>query len=234
MGGLNGRKCITGVAWTPAEDALLRRWAPRRGGSRRLRALLPARTTCAIEGRIMRLGVQRRKRHWTAADDAYLRREWGDTGLRTLARHLRRCPDAVYRRASDLGLHLGTPQGCESVTAAVARTGYAHPELRRLLAAAGVAVRQVAVARTGRERYVHRYVEPDAVDAAVAAWERSEVLTAAARRRGVARASLIAWLRAAGVVRPTRAVFWRVDSATVDRVVAQHRPAAAVDARRAA
>lgn len=61
---------------------------------------------------------------------------------------------------------------------------------------------------------------PEEVDAAAEAWRSTETLCAAARRVGVERHALREWLLAAGV-KPHGPRMWRVERATVDRVVSE-------------
>lgn len=139
------------LRWTAEEDAALRRLYPRKSSRAQLRALLPHRTRRAMCERARALGLCVAGRRWTADDDAYLAREWGDVGLKTLKAKLRRSSVAIYRRAITLGLAAAT-QGHPSLDEVARRMGYTRPALRKILAAEGVVIRHQLGAQAPEER----------------------------------------------------------------------------------
>lgn len=227
---------MSGRPWTPEEDAALRRVyglvLPRhRRGSTLLRAL-PGRTLGAIRNRVQDLGLRAGScRPWTPQDDAYLRREWGDTGLRQMALRLRRTKTAVLLRSKRLGLahgHNGIPAGYASIAEVCRRTGYCDVVVRRVLAEAGVSIYRVDSLRAEfklRRVFVDRDDAEEALRAYDATLHETETVADAARRHGVHRDMLTRWLEDAGLRRPAgRGHAVRLLSVDIDRVVAQHRP----------
>ena len=171
--------------WTAAEDDCLRE-AYLQGGIDLARRALPGRSVVSLYHRARRLGLSRRRR-WTRGDDLTLEALWGE-GLRLtgIAKALGRTPATVYWRAQKLGLPLGVPDGFEYLSKAAERTGFTTGQLARLMRAAGKKIR-TALARTAAlpaSRRMH-FVWPEDVDAAVAAWARTETPQEAARRLGI-------------------------------------------------
>lgn len=218
-----------GPSWTPEQDATVR--AHYRRWPVEVVAGAVGRAISAVRKRAIVLGVAKR-RAWTAADDRRLALLWEcPDSLRSIAAALRRTEKTTYWRVQQLGLALGPPQGYEYLTAAADRTGYETEQLRRILDWASVKIRPVR-ARPSRRRGAHTgtrrrmfFVEIDAVDEAIAKWHRTENVAAAARDRGIGGDVLRAWLRLAGVPDEKRArkQHWRVESAVIDRVVAERR-----------
>jgi len=213
--------------WTATEIAFLRDHYLVDGATRIARDL--DRTFSSVANRARRLGLLR-KRRWTRGDDLKLELLWDTTTLRGLSKKLGRTQATIYARAQKLGLGLGCPNGFEYLTAAAERTGFDTGQLRVVLRAAGVKVR-VAMARPGprQSKRKYHYVPPEAVDEAVALWNRSETIESAARRHGVCGDSIRRWLdeaRAAGASIPAeptqRKARWRLPSDLIDRVVAEH------------
>ena len=166
-----------------------------------------------------------RCRPWTPHEERYLTREWGERGVATIARKLRRTPVAVYSRARTLGLPCGVVQGHESFTAACRRTGFMRAQLRRILTSAHLPPRPVMgrPRANAKGRFLCTMVSPDDVDAAIAHWNATEVVALAAAARGVAGSTLRRWLKVAGHVPPRRGTTWRVATVTIDRVVKAQR-----------
>jgi len=172
---------------------------------------------------------QRYYRRWTSRDDRSLRLSWGSAPLAVLARELGRTPLSTYWRARTLGLTAGPPHGYEMLSAAARRAGYATTTLRKILRAADVTL-HVAIGRpTGADRHFH-YVDPIAVDDAVAAWLRLAPLEQVARDIGVGSEKLRRGLVRAGYKRPRRKLPWRVDPAIAAELVARDRALASVAA----
>lgn len=124
---------------------------------------------------------------WAKSEEDHITWNWSTTPIETIAAHLARSVDSVYRRAVlSLGLQGGCPNGCEYLTNAAARTGFTRESLKQILKHHGTRTYkpQTKAANSGsRERWVH----PDAVDAAVKWWLDRETVTAAAARLGVSR-----------------------------------------------
>jgi hypothetical protein len=216
--------------WTAAEDAVLRR--EYRGNPAAFVARLPGRSAKAIQVRAVALGVTVPTR-WSPTEDAILRREWHDVGARTLKGKLPgRTWHAIRGRAILLGLPLGIPQGCETVWAAAARTGFSYDGLEQVLAWAGVRLRYAYPAENRGVftpgKHAHRFAERDEVDEAVRRWLRSEHLAPAARERGIHPETLRAWLAAEGLVPPVRGPGerrsrLRILTEDIERVIAARR-----------
>lgn len=119
---------------------------------------------------------------------------WGHHGLDVIAQRLLRTPDAVYRRAGDLGLGLGCPQGFEYLSNAAKRAGYCVATMRKILVAMNVPMHRT-ISTPQSPDPIERFVEPCAVDDAVARWVSMETVAHAARRLGIPRPRLAYWLR---------------------------------------
>lgn len=223
-------------AWTPEEDAALRRTYERTmPANRRVRALLravPGRSLSGIRNRARDLGLRPGScRPWTAEENAYLMREWGDTGLRVMCARLRRTRAAVCHRARDLGLRTGpggVPAGYLSVSALSRRSGYPPRRVQRVLAEANVRLYQT----DGLEpaRFYHKlYADADDALEALEAYDRwlreTETPSEAARRHGLYQVTLYGWLEDAGLARRVgRGQALRLPVADIDRVVAERLP----------
>lgn len=215
-----GRPDLVARAWRPEEDAVVREHYAELGATA-VAARLTGRTVFAVQIRAGRLGVKHVPR-WTRSQDLKLQDLW-ESGQRlvSMARELGRSPRAVSLRARELGLGIVAPAGYETLTAAVVRTGFnTSYQLRRVLRWAGVPLH---VSRSFAPRRVYRrhFVCPEDVDAAVAAWMRSESASGAARRVRCTRRTLLKRLERAGVEKGrARSKFWRLDPADVDRAMA--------------
>lgn len=208
------------LPWTPAEDARLREVWPD-GGTPAALAALPDRTQSGIYGRVRALGILRQP-PWTAAQDKLLAWHWGSRRLPGLAEMLGRSPNAVARRAHELGLPTKKIPGHETLRDAAKRLGFSRTGLRSLLAYAGVYMTPAAtVARKATRR---RTIDQLDADAAVARWMASENLTHAAEARGVDPKVLKRWMREAGYKPPRTHGHWRLPTADIDAVVAARRP----------
>jgi hypothetical protein len=170
-----------------------------------------------------------RRPRWTAAEDAFLRREWGELCWRELRRQLHRvllatlpagvAPKTVPRRSrlaicgrvATLGLELGIPQGFVSVSSAAETLGYHHRQFLALLRRQGVRVRPHWTAapshyrqKTDRRPSPWCLVDLDEAREAVlrdlAEQAQTETVLGAARRRDVPHVWLWRRLRAAGLL----------------------------------
>lgn len=96
---------MRGVAWTPEEDAILRKWAGD-VSAERLTERLPGRTAKAIRCRATLLELQLRspKRLWTTTQDKKLREMAGKFPASEIARVIGRTQKAVNYRIKALGL----------------------------------------------------------------------------------------------------------------------------------
>lgn len=210
--------------WTSREDATLRTTYAA-GGIKAAERALPSRSKAALFHRAQRLGLKRRLR-WTPDDDARLTKLWGTMTLRKIAKTISRTEITTYWRAQKIGLQLGCQQGHEYLLHAAKRTGYCSKQLREILKAGGVKLhRSMARPNDGATRF--HTIDPIDVDDAVAKWLASEVVTAAARARGIVGETLHHWLLAArvrGVAVPDQPAQakcrWRVPTAVIDEVVA--------------
>lgn len=112
----------------------------------------------------------RRKRGWTPAEVAYLRREWGTLWPHMIAINLSRSPVAILSKAKGLGL--GDPnQGRESLRALARRSGYAISTLQKAAACAGVHLHRYfrrSVGGTRHNRQLGRLSSWYSVDGAAA------------------------------------------------------------------
>lgn len=215
---------VNGKPWMKAEDDVLRAVYPRRGRSSRnpwakLCRVLPGRTRVAIKVRARKIGLHR-SLVWTAAEDAYLRREWGEVGRRTVEAALpTRTWSAIVQRVNDLGLST-IPQGWVTLSEACRRTGYDFKQLHVIIAwtnaqekarlracgsnsdphALGVRTRQHTATWSGRaSKQPWVWVEWDALEAAIARWLKTERAADAARRLGLRYMTLLHWLEEDGL-----------------------------------
>jgi hypothetical protein len=193
---------VSGRPWTREEEDILRAKYPRCRHARELRRHLPGRTAVAIQEHGRRVLGLRTRRRWTNPERAALRKLWHDVGQRALRERLGGRPwTEIRREAKRLGLPMGIPQGYEFLTAAAERTGFSRSTLERMLAWAGVQVHR-HYGWTGPVKFRQRYVEPEAVDEAVAKWLKTETPTALARRLGACGPQFAVVLRRAGLLPP--------------------------------
>jgi transposase len=209
--------------WTDEEDALIRDIYPTDATA--CAARLFPRTSGAVAIRAFRLGVRNRPT-WTAADDVEIWNNWGVLSSEQIAEKLcGRTAGAVRARAKKLGLRTGCPNGYEYITRAAKRTGYELNSLRSILRYAGVRIGR-SEASLVESRY---FVDPFAVDEAIAKWHATETIFAAARRIGMTSNALYDWVQKAaesGVTlprKPRRKRHWRIPSETIDAIVADGR-----------
>jgi len=145
---------------------------------------------------------------------------WG-VPICIIARELERTPEAVYQRAARIGLPNGCPPGHEYLTAAAKRTGFGDTGmLRRILKWAKVRIRHTNSLEPAQ--HARFFVEPEAVDRAVAAWLKTETPEAAARRLGVSTATVMSRLQLSGLRLPPkvgRKKHWRIPSTTIERAM---------------
>lgn len=211
--------CVTGRPWTPEETAWLRAFGPYEPGT--VLAVQLERSPTAIHRRSYTIKAPRRKRPWTRQEENRLLMMWGQP-LPKIATELARTQEAVYQRASRLGLHHGCPPGYEYLTAAAKRTGFGDTcVLRRILRWAGVNVRSAHSLEPAH--HCHHIVDPEAVDRAVKAWLNTETPVAAARRLGVAPGTVLVHLKRSGLRLPPKPTYkfqWRIPSKTIDRAMA--------------
>jgi excisionase family DNA binding protein len=164
------------------------------------------------------------RRRWTKRDDRQLLYLW-ETGLRlsAIANRMGRTRLSIRENAYRLGLAMGCPPGFEYLTAAALRVGFSNvADLRRVLERAGVRIHMVLTV-SRRRRWRRHFVDPEAVNAAMARWSQSEPISAAARRLGVSQPALREWLIAAGIPDPRTSPrgHWRVTEDEVKRALAQ-------------
>lgn len=220
--------------WTAVEMAIIREhYQDERG---KIVARLPGRSLIVVTSKARRMGVLALKR-WTDIDEQRLRAMWGDEPLAAIAKTLGRTKIALTVRARELGLPVHCPKGWESVQACARRVGMHADALRNMLAwaeAQGIPERGYKFIRASYTGYrVGRHyrqfiVEAFEVDAAAAAWCKSEIVERAAAARGIDGKVLRRRLAAAGVARPAPRCAWRLKSEVIDAAIAgqQERRAA--------
>jgi hypothetical protein len=175
----------------------------------------------------MSRGVRHYKR-WSREDDRRLCLLWGTATVERIAAQMGRTPLTVYWRGRKLGLPCGVPERGEYLTHAAKRTGFATQQLRVVLRAAGVRLRQTMSAPRDTSRTYH-WVDPFDVDEAVALWMSTETADTAAQRLGVCGDTIVRLMAVAGVEplktarkrQPKQHRRYRTED--VDRVVAAWR-----------
>lgn len=199
---------MNGRAWTPDEDAVIRKGYARRNALRDILARLPGRSLEAMKQRAKKLGCVLRP-HWTPREDQILRMEWGVIfSRRTLREKLPgRSWCAIARRAQTL--HLGSPaQGLVSIKAAAIAAGYSTLGLLGVIRRQGVTVKRHVGNHQTHRAYARLLVDMHDVEEAVARDVReaasTETIAAAARRYAVTPATVRRKLIEAGVVGVTR------------------------------
>lgn len=214
-----------------------------------LLSLLPGRTRDSIGTRARAIEALAHPPKWHPAEDTALRADWGSVGWRKLRDTIRaarakalgveltavplRSRRAVSRRADDLGLPQGVPQGLVTIAEACRVLGYAHHQLVAVLARHGVAMTYHPTAHQSQHkktttRYkrstLWRVVELDEAREAVLAEQGYETARGAARARGIDPQRLYKILQREGVIevgRPRRTHF-RIPSAVIDAAIAKH------------
>ena len=218
-----------GRQWTADEERILREHYA--DGVSAVAARI-GRSRHAVCVRASRLGISIEK-HWTAEDDDRLVKFWGERSIRGIAMAFGRTQVAIKRRAQVLGLHLRTPEGFETISAAAIRVGFRRETLRRILAWAesrkivgdGKPVERLAWSprHNPKSRYRQHVVESFEVDEAVAAWMDAETPEFVARARGCSPERVRRVLRDAGVTRPPmiKGAQWRIPSKVVAEAFAR-------------
>lgn len=114
-------------AWTPAEDALLRKLIAAGWQHRQIGQAIGGRSKQAVSSRwhLLRRGLA--KYAWSADEDAYLRDTAGYKTAAEIAQHLGRTANAVHTRASLLGICWMRPMAGRN------HTGFTANEVARLL-----------------------------------------------------------------------------------------------------
>jgi len=213
------RRVYKGRSWSEEERDVLRNFYVT-GGLRECTPRLPERTRSSILQEAHRMGFGTHRR-WTTAEDQVLTLEWGRTQVSELAKRLGRSEKAIRKHIWQcLDLGKGIPQGCECLTAAAERSGYAVQTLRKVLAHSGIRLTRLVT------KHVHRmwYVASKDVDRSVSKWLATEEVATAALRYELAPSTLRCWLREAGIQVPPRyRAHWRVESDVIDRVVVERR-----------
>lgn len=218
---------MNGVRWTAAEHDTIRRLYPVDIDA--CVSALPGRTREAVIRQARVIGVSHRPRHWSELENYRLRMLWASgLSLTMIAKRIGRTEWAVFERAREVGLSLGVPDGCEYIKDACARTGYHHKTLWMILRWSGV-ITHATITKPTRGKRRRYYVDPFDVDEAIKKWHATETVDAAARRLGMSGNGLRHRLKVAGVLTPRGAGssrHHRIESAVIDRVVAEWKPRA--------
>lgn len=178
----------------------------------------------SVLGRRLRAASPKTRCPWSARDNEILTFLVGSgASAREMEKALHRPASAIYKRAVEMGLGVGCPEGTELLTTAARRTGFSPKSLARIVAWAKIP-EEKAFSRSRRAVRSRCYVVED-VDDAAARWLKTETVNAAATRLGVASSTLLRWLREAGVLGAGRLSHsaHRVESATIERVVRERR-----------
>jgi hypothetical protein len=215
--------------WTDAEKDVVRQIYPT-GGWAAVKQALPRRTKTSILKKACELRVAP-KRHYSRSENLTLERLW-EAGLELdrIAERMGRTPGSVYDHALAIGLRVAVPRGFECLTLAAERSGFARESLRAVLRWAGVKIHRNLsdpAARKKMPKWHRHYVDPLAVDDAIARWMKTETLLAAAKARGLHDFVLKRWLVEAGIIEPrppgSRRLRWRIPTETIDRVIMERR-----------
>lgn len=217
-----------GIAWTAAEDAILRERTtpPPRGRLRihwpSLLRALPRRGKAGIESHRAELGLTRKPPPWQPRELKILARKFGKVSRTTLMAMLdTRSWDAIIKQAKADGL-VGLPEGKLLLSAAAEKFGYHVSTFRDLLLRHRVKIVLYSCC-DGLERAASpwRYVSEAACHRAVKADASMETMAQAAERLGVPYKTLRAWLLAAGRVLPGRRGCWqRLEPGVADTIAA--------------
>lgn len=226
-----------GRRWSAAEDAHIR------ANYQALQLVELARpldrTRASVAKRAAVLGLKKRP-VWTAEEDRKLRFLWGEDSTESVAMQLGRSTLSTYWRAAKLGLPLGCPPDMEYLLRAAERTGFSYDSLERIIEwARGAGVfgkkwrkivrRSMSRGLDTRTGTYRRIVDPLDVDAAVAAWMKTETIEVAAERLGMSSERVRAIMIRFAVDAPPRprpAVAgrpWRIPSDVIDAAVAEWR-----------
>lgn len=222
---------IAHLAWTPADDAILREHYATRGPAWCASEI--GRTLPAVYRRAQALGVKNRPA-WSDREDGMLAMMWGVQPIPKIAEAIGRTSLAVYGRAYELELGRGCPRGHEHLSNAAVRAGYDKDTMRRILRWANVHIaKAVAPPRPGSVRELRRprwTVDPADVDEAVARWCATEPVHCAADRLDVHVSFLRRLLLEAATNGDTRVPpkprgrrHWRVPSRVCDELLAEYR-----------
>ena len=191
----------------------------------KLRTRFPNRTKYSIYKQLCHGGMCL-DRGWSPSEDAILRDNWGEVGIKTLSSKLpNRTRESIYFRGSRLGLRAGTPQGYVSIKSLSMdpKWGFNYATTVKMMERAGVRVRTFNYA--GKKRGV-LCVETDESMRAAKMWSGSEKVIVAAKRLKVSPNTLSHWLTLEGLIPPMdsgRKRTYRGAPEVFDRVVAKYR-----------
>jgi hypothetical protein len=205
-----------GRPWTEAEDQVMLSEYPRaRDGGAIAKKL--NRSLDSIVSRAKTLGI-RCGMWWTLAEQETLANLWRLIPIKKIAAKLGRRVKTVHKQAIKMGLHMGNPDGTESIHGAATSRGYRFNHLERMLKSFGVKVR-VREPTPGKEgkKYRRKYATTEDIEMAIAWWHDSEPVETAARRIGRKGSWLAFRLRSLGVSIVPGRKQTRVLSADVER-----------------
>lgn len=191
----------------------------------KIHARFPNRSKHAIYKQIC-VGGMGLNRGWSPMEDAILRDNWGEVGIKNLLSKLpNRTRESIYFRGLRLGLHAGTPQGYVSIKSLATdpKWGFNYATTIKMMERAGVRVRTFNYA--GKKRGV-LCVETDESMRAAKMWTGTEKVIVAAKRLKVRPNTLAHWLTLEGLLSPkdsSRKRTYRGAPEVFDRVAAKYR-----------
>ena len=217
--------------WTDEDREDLWEVTHRKGGKRELNwakihARFPERSKQSIYKQICH-GGRSLDRGWSPIEDAIVRDNWGEVGIKTLSLKLpNRTRESIYFRGSRLGLHAGTPQGYVSIKSLSVdpKWGFSYATTVKMMEQSGVRIRTFNY--SGMKRGV-LCVETDESIRAAKMWSETEKVIIAAKRLKVSPNTLSHWLTVEGLLPPMvsgRKRTYRGAPEVFDRVVAKYRP----------
>lgn len=196
----------------------------RSGGPSACAPFMPGRSEWCITKAAQARGFKRRPGKWSKEEEKLLCDSWHIVDLEDIAKKLNRKKLGVYWKAKKLGLHIGTPQGMETLNACSIRTGFTAAAIVHVLKWAGVSLmRSQTVNRNWKGKYTHQFVDTFEADEAVRSFLTSETLNEASRRTGIGRQSLYKFMvKEKAPHRPRKKRQWRLQADYIDGVITKY------------